>query len=723
MKLTFLHAKNFLSFKDMCLSFKDQIIIVGPNNVGKSNLIHALKFAGDICRYSFEGEVEAFTHKYGGEKDFELEIGFCLDEEEREDLNSFTEIYIDTQLENIRIEDNDIRNLPTQSNISNQETVDRVHLSKVFEEASKELMLLISRSTIRPCSIVIQNNGDPAGVPQVDHIKIMLDLDIPDHDINKYECELTNNFFYRSKPNPIPEPNPIPGYDLKGWFLEFLKSNKNIFDAYKEKDKKIRIKPEEWLKFILEKGRLSLGCSAIDQIEVGHKSEMNKLLRKYPTKNSQGINLYFLIPRMFASRIVILDEVRARPTQYFEDEKFKKEMIGCSPRIYYGTGENLAIFLLKLKNSKVKAERGNYRKIREWFNEFTDGLEFEISYEQENEGKQHRLNIWIVDQKYQMSIDYVGSGLLEALNIFAVLAGNEHCLIALDEPALHLHPVKQHELMKMLAEVIRAEAIRPTGNQFIIITHSPHIIDADSLKNVVRFNLEENETKRYSLAELFNKENEENIKKKFLQNLEYKYIPFARGVIIAEGDCEEIGIRMLLKKMGFDLEKYDIEFFNARGDKGFKSPIKVADALHVPYVVVCDSKALLNNDNGDFKSKIGKALQGKMGEEDKNKIKTIISDVKSGKMCKQDARKKISDIVKKYNVFAFDEEDFVDFLKKELKVACQRAGNEIKDGRGYKLENTIKIIEETTENEVKQASRIKEFKKFLEKKFHIKNDT
>ncbi len=70
MKLTFLHAKNFLSFKDMCLSFKDQIIIVGPNNVGKSNLIHALKFAGDICRYSFEGEVEAFTHKYGGEKGF-----------------------------------------------------------------------------------------------------------------------------------------------------------------------------------------------------------------------------------------------------------------------------------------------------------------------------------------------------------------------------------------------------------------------------------------------------------------------------------------------------------------------------------------------------------------------------------------------------------------------------------------------------------------------------
>ncbi|MDL1970156.1 MAG: AAA family ATPase [Candidatus Desulfofervidaceae bacterium] len=43
MKLTFLQAKNFLSFKNMHLPFEDQIIVVGSNNAGKSNLIRALK--------------------------------------------------------------------------------------------------------------------------------------------------------------------------------------------------------------------------------------------------------------------------------------------------------------------------------------------------------------------------------------------------------------------------------------------------------------------------------------------------------------------------------------------------------------------------------------------------------------------------------------------------------------------------------------------------------
>lgn len=659
MKLTFLHAKNFLSFKDMCLpleDFKDQIIIVGPNNAGKSNLIRALKFARDVCQDPFnKDEAGAFTHKYGGKKNFELEIGFRLDEEKTKDLNSITEIYVSTYLKGVEIEDSDLSNLFTQKNETyNQETVDKVYLSQVFKKASQELMLLISKLTIHSCSIVIRYNGDPTGFPQGHHIKITCDCDI-----NKYEYELKDDSLHRSNMHSKLR------YDLKGWFLEFLKSHDNIVRACKEKGKEI--KPEEWLKFILEKGGLSLGNLSVHQIEREHKSKMIELLNKYdyPSADSQNINLFLFIERMFTSHIVILDEVRARPTQCFEDEEFKKKTMDCLSRIYYGTGENLAIFLLKLKNSKVKAERDNYQKIRKWFNEFTEGLEFEISHEQENEGKQHRLNIWIIDKEYQMSINYVGSGLIEALNIFAVLAGNEHCLIALDEPALHLHPIKQHKLMKMLGEVIKT-----TDNQSIIITHSPHIIDADSLKNIIRFNLEDNETKFYSLK-LF-RQNEEYTKKLFRQNEEYKYILFARGVIITEGDCEKIGIRMLLEKKSFDLEKYNIAFLNARGDKGFESPIKVAKAFNIPYVVVCDSKATKN----------------------------------------------ISNVEEERNVFAFVEEDFLDFLKKELPAACQRIGK-IKNNGREKVKNTISIIEEATENEVKQLKKLEELERFLKEKFDI----
>lgn len=94
----------------------------------------------------------------------------------------------------------------------------------------------------------------------------------------------------------------------------------------------------------------------------------------------------------------------------------------------------------------MKIERDNYQEIKESFKEFTDGLDFDVSYLWN--GK-HCLGIWITDKekKHQMPIDYAGSGLLESLNIFTVLIGNRHCVIVLDEPALHLHPTKQRALM------------------------------------------------------------------------------------------------------------------------------------------------------------------------------------------------------------------------------------------------------------------------------------
>jgi len=715
MKVTFIQARNFLSFKNISLPCKqengkpkEKVIIVGPNNAGKSNLIRALKFARDVCRYSFKEEAGAFTNKYSGERSFELEIGFYLDEE-RKDLKSFTEIYAHTALSDINIDYNDWKDIVQSNKTLGRKTIGEINtcMSKSLKEASQKLIMFIS-NLIHSSSIVVQYNGKPTGYPSM-CIKFQFDGKEIYYD----------DMYYIYRPDLFSS-----GYDLKKWFIKFLSSQDiDVVSACKKgREEEIEIKPEEWLKFILEKGQLSLGSTiTIDQIKSENRAEITELLRKYdyPMEPGREINPYFFIRYMFASRIVILDEIRARPTKQFEDKRFKEEMTSHSPRIYYGIGENLALFLFRLKVAEKKEERDVYQKIKEWFKEFTGGLDFDISYKPEEEGKQHRLNIWIVDRegKYQMPIDYVGSGLLEALNIFAVLVGNENCVITLDEPALHLHPIKQRELMGK----ILSEATSTSGNQFIIITHSPYIIDVNSLKNVVRFNLEENETKVYSLAEVFSQERKaEDIKKKFLQNPQYKYIPFARGVIIAEGESEEIGIPLLLQKAGFDLEKYDIELFNAGSDTNFEIPIKIADALYVPYVVVCDSKAIVNNGS----SQIKKALQHKMKPADKESVENILKEVNQT-ISQQTARERIRSIVANYNVFAFDEEDFVDFLKNKFEKACQRL-----EGKGVKIPNhvpknkkvelTIKIIEETTEDEVKQVKEIQELITFIKKQILFK---
>jgi len=152
MKLTFLRGKNFLSFKDVNLNFKDQTIIVGPNNSGKSNLVRALKFARDICLNSFEEEVKLFLNKHANERKFELKIGFRLDEEEKKDLSSFTKIYANILSNNLRVLIDDLVNLSL-------EKLDQKAIEKLLKEMSQEVILYVF-NLIHSGSIVIQYDGN-----------------------------------------------------------------------------------------------------------------------------------------------------------------------------------------------------------------------------------------------------------------------------------------------------------------------------------------------------------------------------------------------------------------------------------------------------------------------------------------------------------------------------------------------------------------------------------
>lgn len=706
MKLTFLRGKNFLSFKDVNLNFKDQTIIVGPNNSGKSNLVRALKFARDICLNSFEEEVKLFLNKHANERKFELKIGFRLDEEEKKDLSSFTKIYANILSNNLRVLIDDLVNLSL-------EKLDQKAIEKLLKEMSQEVILYVF-NLIHSGSIVIQYDGNFADYPSV----------FVEFKVDEERCRLDDTECIY-KPNFL---SSFTIYGLKRWFLEFLKSSLDIV----EKNKKFRVDPKEWLKFILERGRLSFKSTftiTFDQVKREYKRELIELLSKYnyPVRSGIAIDLYSFIKHIFASRIVILDEIRTRPIKQFEDKQFKDKMAKYFSRIYYGTGEKLILFLWKLKNSKEKIDRDNYQKIKKLFKKFTDGLDFEVFGWPESQ-----LDIGIINKDGdQIPIDYIGSGLLESLNIFTVLIGNEHCVITLDEPALHLHPVKQRELMEIIKKVVKK-----SNNQFIIITHSPYIIDRSLFKNVVRFCFTESETKIYPLKKmlwgLVSKEMRESIEKNFLKDPKWKDVLFAKGVIITEGESEEIGLLYLLQKAGFELDKYEIELLNAHGMKNFEPPVKFVEVLHIPYVIVCDSKSIVQKSNKTCSfSKVKEAIQHKI-KKDKNKISNILRDCTQGKIGIQKARQDISHILRNYDVFAFEEEDFGDFLINKFQSTCQRLqqkGIKISSfflrrrgkGKGKKLSlEGVKIIVQTaTKKEVNQVKEIKDLINFLKKKFKI----
>lgn len=145
---------------------------------------------------------------------------------------------------------------------------------------------------------------------------------------------------------------------------------------------------------------------------------------------------------------------------------------------------------------------------------------------------------WIVSWRNTIFlIDYVGSGFLEILNILRAVIGNKDCIIVLDEPAAHLHPSKQLDLLNE----IKSET-KKGGNQLIIITHSPYFISLDNIKNVMRFQIEDEQTKIFKPQKL------DDLKlSRIFDNPRFKSTLFSNGVILAEGVSEALSLPYFLK--------------------------------------------------------------------------------------------------------------------------------------------------------------------------------
>ncbi len=130
-------------------------------------------------------------------------------------------------------------------------------------------------------------------------------------------------------------------------------------------------------------------------------------------------------------------------------------------------------------------------------------------------------------------------------------------LLLIEEPEAHLHTQRQLSVMKYLQEQAREK-----GVQIIITTHSPNLASAISLDNMVMiqngygFSLAKDETE--------------------LQPSDYRFLErfldvtkanlfFARGVMIVEGDAENILLPTLARLIGRDFTEYGISIVNVGG--------------------------------------------------------------------------------------------------------------------------------------------------------------
>jgi putative ATP-dependent endonuclease of the OLD family len=163
-------------------------------------------------------------------------------------------------------------------------------------------------------------------------------------------------------------------------------------------------------------------------------------------------------------------------------------------------------------------------------------------------------------------------------------------LLLVEEPEAHVHAQRQIRLVQYLQKISKPEPEKQKP-QIIMTTHSPNLASEINLENLVVVK----SGQAFSLAEDKTKLDWSDYK--FLQrflDVTKANLFFARGVMIVEGDAENILIPTIAKLIGMDFSKYGVSIVNV-GGVGFRRYAKIfmrkdedPSVLDVPVACLAD---------------------------------------------------------------------------------------------------------------------------------------
>jgi putative ATP-dependent endonuclease of the OLD family len=135
-------------------------------------------------------------------------------------------------------------------------------------------------------------------------------------------------------------------------------------------------------------------------------------------------------------------------------------------------------------------------------------------------------------------------------------------LLLIEEPEAHLHPQRQLRLMEFFQDQVEQRRADGQQIQIIVTTHSPNLASDIKLNNLVLIR----DGKAFPMASGMTKleSSDYSFLERFLDVTKANLF-FARGVVVVEGDAENILIPTLANLIGRDLREHGVSLVNVGG--------------------------------------------------------------------------------------------------------------------------------------------------------------
>lgn len=192
----------------------------------------------------------------------------------------------------------------------------------------------------------------------------------------------------------------------------------------------------------------------------------------------------------------------------------------------------------------------------------------------------------------EISIDNKGDGtkrrmtmaLLELKKEQSRIANDDQTIYLLDEPDTHLHVRAQLELVETI------EGFSATGNQVILTTHSPFLVNAVN-PNQVRLLVRQNGS---TLLKGLSADPQNSSRILRALGIENTHLFFSRKIVIVEGQTEEAFLPLqYLKKTNHTISSNLIKIINVNGISNISGFARAILELHDPQriFILCDNDA------------------------------------------------------------------------------------------------------------------------------------